>query len=45
MPLAYAMRGSWFYQRLVLMGGSFFVALVASVWLVERVFNLKVISN
>jgi hypothetical protein len=44
MPLAYSMRGSWVYQRLVLMGGSFLVALVASVWLVERVFNLKIIT-
>jgi hypothetical protein len=44
MPLAYSMRRSWLYQRLVLMGGSFCVALVASVWLVERVFNLKIIT-
>jgi hypothetical protein len=43
-PVAYALRRRWLYRRLVLFGGSLFVALVATVWLLERVFNLKLIS-
>jgi hypothetical protein len=45
MPLAYAIRGNWLYRRLLLVGGSLLVALVASVWLAERVFNLKIIPG
>ena len=41
LPVAYALRQSWFYQRLILLGGSFLIAAVASVWLVERAFDLK----
>ena len=42
LPLAYALRRSWIYRRVILLGGSFLIAAVASVWLVERAFNLKV---
>ncbi|HEY0587109.1 MAG TPA: HupE/UreJ family protein [Pseudoduganella sp.] len=35
-PLAYAMRGSWFYRQLMVKGGSAGIALLAMVWLVER---------
>jgi hypothetical protein len=41
LPLAYALRGSWFYRRLVFTGGSAAIALVASVWLAERALNVK----
>ena len=41
LPLAYAVRRSWFYRRVVLLGGSLVIAVVASVWFVERAFNLK----
>jgi hypothetical protein len=44
LPLAYAMRQSWVYRRLVLNVGSLMIAMIASVWLVERVFDLKLIS-
>ena len=43
LPLAYASRASWFYRRLVFAGGSAAIALVAAVWLVERVFDLKLL--
>ena len=43
LPLAYALRGSWFYRHLVFRGGSAAIALIASVWLVERVFDLKLL--
>ena len=41
LPLAYALRRSWFYQRLVFAGGSAAIALVAAVWLVERALDMK----
>ena len=44
LPLAYAARESWFYRRLVLIGGSALVVLVAAVWFAERAFNLKLIT-
>ncbi len=43
LPLAYALRGSWFYRRLVFTGGSVAIALVALIWLVERIFDLKLL--
>ena len=42
LPIAYLLRRSWIYRRLILLCGSLVIALVASVWLVERAFNLKV---
>ena len=43
LPLAYALRGSWFYRRLLFGGGSATIALIAAIWLLERVFDLKLI--
>ena len=43
LPLAYALRRSWFYRRLVLAGGSAAITLVAAIWLVERIFDLKLL--
>ena len=41
LPLAYWLRQGWLYQRLVVRGGSMLIVLIAVVWLVERVFDLK----
>jgi hypothetical protein len=41
LPLAYGLRGSWFYRRLVFIGGSAAIALVATVWLAERALDVK----
>lgn len=41
LPLAFALRETWVYQRLVLVAGSLLIAVVAAAWLVERVFDLK----
>jgi len=41
LPLAYALRGTWAYRRLVLLGGSVAIVLVAAIWMVERAFDLK----
>lgn len=42
LPLAFAIRRSWFYQRLVVGGGSLLIAALAAVWLAERALNFKV---
>jgi hypothetical protein len=44
LPLAYLLRGTWFYRRAVLFGGSILIAAIALVWLSERAFNLKLIT-
>lgn len=41
LPLAFALRNTWFYRRAVLLGGSALIALMALLWLVERAFDLK----
>ena len=41
--LAYPLRRSVFYRRVVLLGGSLLIAAVAAAWLVERAFNLKLL--
>ena len=43
LPLAFMLRRSWFYRRAVLLGGSLLIAAVAATWLIERVFNLKLL--
>jgi hypothetical protein len=43
LPLAYVLRGSWFYRRLVFSGGSAAIVLVASIWLAERIFDFKLL--
>lgn len=40
LPLAYRLRASAFYQRGVLQLGSLAIALVASLWLIQRAFNI-----
>lgn len=45
LPLAYMLRRSWFYRRVVLYGGSILVMLIAGVWLTERAFNLKIMPS
>lgn len=42
LPVAFALRGTWAYRRAVLTGGSVAVAAIASVWLIQRAFNLSV---
>jgi hypothetical protein len=40
LPLAYLLRRTWLYRRVVLVGGSGVIAAVASLWFVERAFDL-----
>jgi HupE/UreJ protein len=41
LPLAYALRHTWLYRRMVFIGGSALIALIAALWMVERVFDLQ----
>jgi hypothetical protein len=43
LPLAYLLRGTWFYRRLVLVGGSAAILVVACVWFAERAFNMQLL--
>ena len=40
-PLAYAIRKTWFYKNIVFYCGSIVIALIACVWLAERALNLR----
>jgi hypothetical protein len=40
LPLAYLLRRTWLYRRVVLTGGSGAIAAVAALWFVERAFDL-----
>ncbi len=41
LPLAYAMRHTWMYRRVIVAGGSAVIVLIAALWMVERVFDLE----
>jgi HupE / UreJ protein len=41
LPIAYVLRKTWLYRRCVLLGGSSAVVVVATLWFVERAFDLK----
>ena len=43
LPVAYVLRRTAFYRRLVLVGGSMLIALLAGIWFVERAFELKLL--
>jgi hypothetical protein len=41
LPLAYALRSSWFYERVTLRFGSACIIAIAATWLVERLFDFR----
>lgn len=41
LPMAYVIRRSWSYPRLVLTGGSLAVIIIALIWFTERAFDLQ----
>jgi hypothetical protein len=45
LPLAYALRRTAIYRRMIFTGGSVLIVLIASVWLAERVFVLKLLPG
>ena len=44
LPIAYYLRNTQFYRRVVLFAGSIIIVLLAMVWLVERMFDLKLLG-
>ena len=44
LPLAYALRNTPFYRRVVFVGGSLATLTIALIWFIERAFDLKLIS-
>ncbi len=43
LPVLYAIRGTMFFRRAVLVGGSCAVAAVATIWLVERALDVRLL--
>ena len=41
LPLAYTLRGTWFYRVMIFSAGSAAIAAVALMWLVERALDVK----
>jgi hypothetical protein len=44
LPVAYALRNTRFYARIVFTGGSVLITLLATIWLAERALNIKIVS-
>jgi len=44
LPLAYLLRGTLFYRLVVLRIGSVLIALVASLWMLERLCNIDILN-
>ena len=44
LPLSFSLRRTWFYRRIVMVGGSALICLLASAWLAERALNIKVLG-
>lgn len=45
LPIAFLLRRSAFYRRGVLVAGSLLIALLALLWLIERVFDLSILPT
>jgi hypothetical protein len=41
LPVAYALRETPLYRRVIMTGGSLVVAAIAAIWLIERAFNVS----
>jgi hypothetical protein len=45
LPLAYALRKTSAYRYVILNGGSVMIALIASIWLIERAFEVQLLMT
>jgi hypothetical protein len=45
LPLAYRLRATRLYQRVLVLYGSAAIALIASLWFVQRAFDLRIIAG
>ena len=41
LPVAYGLRRTWIYRRIIFTGGSALIALIAAIWMMERIFVLR----
>jgi hypothetical protein len=44
LPVAYALRRRWVYRKLIFVGGSAAIAVIAALWLAERALDVKIWS-
>jgi len=44
MPVAYLLRGTGFYRTVIFKFGSFVIAVIASLWMIERVMNIEILG-
>ncbi|MDB5764922.1 MAG: HupE/UreJ family protein [Herminiimonas sp.] len=44
LPIAFSLRHTWLYRRIILLCGSLVIAALAMIWLIERAFDLKVLT-
>ena len=44
LPTAFRLREHWIYQKIILFIGSVLITLIASIWFIERAFNLRLLS-
>jgi len=44
LPFIYFLRRHWVYKRLLLNGGSILIAILATIWFVERAFDIKLVT-
>ena len=45
LPVAYTLRATGLYQRLLLVYGSAAITLIALLWLIQRAFNVQLIGG
>ena len=44
LPIAYALRRTWVYRKMLFIGGSIAIIAMASIWFIERAFNMQLIT-
>ena len=44
LPISFALRKTWFYKTVLFYTGSIIIMAVATVWLIERAFDMKILS-
>ncbi len=43
LPVAYAIRKTWLYEKLIFVAGSMVIVALAGTWLIERAFNMSIL--
>jgi hypothetical protein len=45
LPLAFWLRDRWVYRRMIFVGGSAVIAVVAAAWMSERIFDIRLLTR